>query len=553
MIFNPQVHDNAYFDHIIIGSGISGLIAAAEISLSHQKCLVIEQNSFPGGSINIQHQASQKHDFLYSIDNGIPLCDAKHSIFRKLGLNHVINLVSSNYLYDVKDSNQSYKIPAGFNNAKNYLIQQFPASKRGIKRYFSRIRSLQFNTACLPIDMNYMMFSIFMLYRAADINYPMQWKHTAKGWMDKHIKDEKLKNILNANIMFYGDNPYEVNLVYHSMRQASYYDQSCVIQGGSAKLIDHLVKTINNNGGQVIYNTCVNKILLQDENTKIPLCIGVQCCENTTGRIFNVFLAKQAVKNKIICNCSPEVVFNALLPIKFNQQYQDSLVQRKFKPAKVGSSFVDIHFQVSVDLNTLFPNNLYQTFIISNLDDKLDYENRQEDILSRDFMFIDHSKIDSRLTSPSVTMCCLVFVSHIQEWKNMTESQIEAQKQAILQAYFVRLEAHYPGIQSVVSHFEIFTPDGLQARTSSSSPHGWAPQFFGAAHRAKTCCELFQNLMFSSCWGSPGGGLTGTVINGHIAARYVLEPNAYAKRIAFFVSFVILLVLLEILKALGRR
>ena len=51
-------------------------------------------------------------------------------------------------------------------------------------------------------------------------------RKTVGEWLDHYFKDEDLKLLLQANLLYYHDDPYTMSMIYFSAAQSSY------IQGG---------------------------------------------------------------------------------------------------------------------------------------------------------------------------------------------------------------------------------------------------------------------------------------------------------------------------------
>ncbi|MGL4560975.1 MAG: hypothetical protein ACRCV0_01630 [Brevinema sp.] len=71
--------------------------------------------------------------------------------------------------------------------------------------------------------------------------------------MDKYFKDNKLKNLLNGNLGYYADDPYQLSWFYHATTQASYFNKDIFIKGDSQVLSNQLTDIIKQHRGEVRY------------------------------------------------------------------------------------------------------------------------------------------------------------------------------------------------------------------------------------------------------------------------------------------------------------
>ncbi|KAH0569274.1 All-trans-retinol 13,14-reductase [Spironucleus salmonicida] len=522
------------FDHIIIGSGLGGLICAAKLALNGKKVIVLEQHFQAGGCATTFKRGKDVYEVaLHEMDLGDKKTDGKHRIFKELGIDKNITFVSSNSVWDIADKENHYSIPHGLDNARNYLIEKFPHEEKGIRRYFKKIYNTARCATTLPYNMGYFQFFFFPIVHSVHFTWPMIRKHTIGQWLDFYITDEKLKNVINTNIVYYSDNPYNMNLIYHAIPQCCYYQKAVQIQGGSGTLSNYLVSVIREHGGEVRLMADVTKIILQDEHAKKPICTGVSYFDRKTKTQVNVNLTKISKSNKIVCNCAPDLVFGRMIP-----KLKNTFDERSKRKAPAVSLFV-IYFVCNADLNTLFPNNAYSTFFSNDLSRPLSDLNlvAYEKIEERSFVFVDHSKVDSRLTASGRTFCNITTAAYIQEWKDLTPDAYKLKKQEVADIYINRLEEYYPGIKAVIDHIEVGTPNTMRryTRSESGSLYGYNPDEFGSQHRMKNFHPMYKNLCFSSAWSFPGGGFTGAIICGDMTATKILDQHILLKKIIFTV------------------
>ena len=231
------------YDVIIIGGGIGGLTAGAVLSKKGKKVLLLEQHFIVGGAATIFKRKDINLEVgLHEMDFGKYGYDVKHDLFNFLELNKRVELVSLPETWQVVDNNISYKVPEGIKEAKEYLMSQFPHEEKGIKKYFSMMKRAAFAFGRLPYDMNFFEFLIYPLVKFPFVvKYFFDQRSTGEV-LDSLFKDDKLKRLLNANLVYFHDNPYEFSWHYHALAQYNYYNGAKFIKGGSYSLSKALAK-----------------------------------------------------------------------------------------------------------------------------------------------------------------------------------------------------------------------------------------------------------------------------------------------------------------------
>lgn len=408
--------DAMKYDEIIIGSGLGGLTAAALLAKKKKKVLVLEQHFLAGGcATGYKRKGINIEVGLHEMDLGTPYLDMKHLIFKKLGLDKRIELVSLPQTWTIKDNDSILEIPHGHKNAERVLCERFPHEKSGIKRYFRKLRLTSYCIRRLPWDLNILEFFIFPIavFPVFLLNIIFPQKSVGEV-LDECIKDDALKDILNANVFYFHDNPYKFIFQYHAMAQSSYYNSAVFIKGGSQVLSDTLVDIIRENGGEVRLSCDVTKINV--ENKKVQSVV-----------YYDKKLKQEVEVNtrKVIANCAPSIVYNTLLP----DGYQDPLLGK----LKNSVSLYTIYIIFKRNFSQQYSNTHYSTFMQINKEMNNEFYKKNEDLRSikvedRNFVFVDYSTIDSGLVpeGDDRSFGVITSASYLDEWESLDADDYNA-------------------------------------------------------------------------------------------------------------------------------
>ncbi len=521
------------FDAIIVGSGLGGLSCAATLSKANKKVLVLEQHSLIGGCATCFKRKGMLVDAgLHEMDFGTQKRDMKHAIFKHLGLDKKLDLITLPSAWSIIEQdkpNEILTIPHG--NTKEALITAFPHEKEGIEKYFKKIAFQSFLVRSFPFDMKFLDFFFAPLTTLIFFAYNMVRNKSVGEVLDSCIKDPKLKRILNINISYYHHNPFKFIWSYHAIAQNNYYNKGVYIKGGSQKLSDSLSEIVRENGGEVRADSDVVEILCDDKSVK-----GVKYIDKKTKEEIVVYA------DTIIANCDPHIVYTKLLNLKPNEYKKDFRLTEDFR---LTSSLISLYMIFDKNLSELYPNMDYSTFLV---DDK--YFNRPFDetcadsantpIECRDFAFVNYSKIDSGLSDRDDRYLGVGAVySYYEEWDNLDKVAYKAKKQELQDALVKRLENVYPNIMEHCIHIELATPKTIEryTRTRKGVIYGYDQDNEGFIGRERFKSKSIKNLYFASSFGFPGGGFTSAILGGYRTARKILDPYFYVKRITLCVIF----------------
>lgn len=108
------------YDAIIIGGGLGGLTAGAVLSKKGKKVLLIEQHFMVGGAATVSKRKDINIEVgLHEMYFGEYGYDIKRDLFDYLELDTKIELVSLPETWDIKDNNETFRVPEGLKKLKN--------------------------------------------------------------------------------------------------------------------------------------------------------------------------------------------------------------------------------------------------------------------------------------------------------------------------------------------------------------------------------------------------------------------------------------------------
>ncbi len=501
------------YDIIIIGAGLGGLTAGATLAKAGKKVLVLEQHNIVGGCATTFERKGVKFEVgLHEMEGQPKSKDTKYPIFKKLGIYDKIQFVKSKETWRVKTDSFDITIPHGHKNVINELSKYFPEERKNLKKYFASMNRIAYMSRRLPYDLKFWDFFFYPITTLPLNIYHIIKQHKVGDVLDKTFKNNRLKRLLDVNLGYYHDNPYEFCWFFHAFGQSGYYNNAYFIKGGSQELSNSLADIIIKNGGEVKTLTDVVKINLDGNKAK-----GVTYIDRKTKNEITV------EGKKIISNSAPYNVYKNMLPSEFED--------KKITSLENSSSLYSIYLIFKKNFSSIYKGNAYSTFVGPDSAIDAPYSDKSKtykvvDIVDRGALLVDYSAIDSGLVKEGDdrSFAALLGVSYLDEWENLTKEEYKQKKEKLAQDVFDRFEKHYPGFKDNIEYYEVSTPKTIKryTRAPGGTAYGFKQNDYANKGRAGFESSTVKNLYFVGVWGFPGGGFSGAIINGYFVAKHIL-------------------------------
>jgi all-trans-retinol 13,14-reductase len=316
-------------DTLIIGSGPGGLTAAVALARTGQRVLVCEQHEVPGGwthSFTLEgYRFSPGVHYIGGMQPGGHL----RRIYEGLGVSQDVSFLEINPdgFDHIFIGQERFDIPSGKGRYAERLKSRFPREATGIDGYLNtveRIMTSLSRAAAVQSASDVMKLP----GRAAPI---VQWGlRSGQDLINHYVSDPVLKGILAGQAGDHGLPPSQVSAMIHAGVVHHYFDGGYYPMGGGFAIPRAFVRALKRAGGQVMLNTPVTRILLENQRA-----IGVQLADGTEIRARNV-----------ISNADPEVTFGKLI----GREHLSGRLRRKLGKVTYSTSALSLFFAVDMDL-----------------------------------------------------------------------------------------------------------------------------------------------------------------------------------------------------------
>ncbi len=495
-----------FWDAIVIGSGIGGLVTATQLAAKGAKVLVLERYTIPGGSSGGFHREG------YTFDVGASMIFG----FGKKGYTNLLTRALSDVGEEcetIPDPVQlAYHLPNGeevvvskdFDQFISNLTTLFPHEELGIKAFYEtcwKVFKCLDSMPLLSIEDPMYLAKVFFKAPLACLGLARWLPFNVGDIARRYIKDQELLNFIDIECFCWSVMPAErtpminAGMVF-SDRHAGGINYP---KGGVGIIAEKLVKGLKTNGGAIAYRSRVTKIILKDKKA-----VGVKLANGKE------FYARTIVSNATRWDTfGGEGVKEPLIgeentpstEIKWRNRYQPS------------PSFLSIHLGVK---QTCIPKGSHCHHLILNEWKEMETE--------QGVAFISIPTLLDKSLAPEDRHIVHAFTpSSLSEWKGLDPSSYAKKKELDGNLLISKIQGVFPQLKNNIVHKEIGTPKShrrfLGRHNGSYGPiprmrlPGLLPMPFNSTAIEGLYC------VGDSCF--PGQGLNAVAFSGYACAHKI--------------------------------
>ncbi|MCR4322217.1 MAG: NAD(P)/FAD-dependent oxidoreductase [Candidatus Brocadiaceae bacterium] len=463
-----------YYDAIIIGAGIAGLVCAAFLAKCGKKVLMVEQHFIPGGYCTSFKRKGFTFDAAVHHIGGCGKWSVVGRCFKTLGIEMDF------YPLDPMDHlifpNFSIEIPADLDEYIVRLQERYPLGKDNIKDFFQ---------------------DFIKLYRATFNNEKSQiidkYKdQTYDEMLDAFFKNDELKMILAGQWGYIGLPPAQASAIAMCQMMINYLkDGAFFPAGGTQEFANAIFKKFIDFGGHVMLSSKIKKILLNGNSVK-----GIKLQDG-----------KEIPSGLVVSNADARQTFFGLLEGKI-----DSSFLKKVEGMRESCSFFLLYLGVGgdVDLSKL-KRGFYHTATDASTMDK-------------EWLYISvPTKICPTLAPLNKQIISVVVYLNKAMYKNVTDWK--SFKERMTLQTINQLESYIPDLKKYIEVKESATPKTLERYTSNTNgaAYGWEVSVDQMWENRLPHKTPIENLYLTGHWTRPGPGICAVVSSGWGVANLIMN------------------------------
>jgi prolycopene isomerase len=489
------------YDVVVIGAGIGGLSTAALLAKSGKSVLLVERHDRPGG---YAHGFKRRN---FHFDSGVHLvsgCSPEgygngstiNKICRAVGIDpEAIFIPVPAYARAVFPD---FEIPlrAGEAAFVEGLTERFPQEK---DRLLALIR------LCKVLAEEAMLAEEVLSQSKVTRVSPMQMlgnlfryrRTTLAEALDEFLIDARLKSACAMLWPYLGLPPSQLSFLYWAAMMAGYtYEGGYYCRGSFQVYANQLATAIENQGGEVLLNASVRRVLVEQGKAR-----GI-VLENG-----QVIRAETVVSNIDIQQTAELLIGREQLP----SGYCEGL-------AKLSPSLSIFASYIATDLPLSEQDHAHEGFFFESFDHEASYALSQTG-QSNWFSATLPSFADPSLAPPGQSIMMLTTLCPFdvgESWR--------IAKSGFQQRLLEKADRHFPGLNDHLLVVESGSPRTMERYTLNrhGAAYGFAPSPDQIGPNRPSVIGALPGLFHTGHWTRPGGGVAGVSVSALLAAQAVL-------------------------------
>jgi phytoene desaturase len=475
-------HFDEEYDVVVIGAGIGGLTCAAYLAKKGKKVKVFEQHNTPGGCCT---SFSRKG---FRFDAGVlHLTGGKESgAFQR-----VLSALEIGEEFKFKEQFQRFVFPDltldSSRNAEDFPLKLkglFPQESKGITNLFDIIKAIYADIKKLPT-----LSPLLKKYK----------DRSFQELVDEHIKDAKLKALVNANWHLWYP-PWNNSAIDYAALLVTEQTRGYFYPlGGIQTVPDTLVRILKSYGGEIEYKTFVNKIILDKGKAA-----GIETRKG-----------KQVRAAQVVSNIAARAVF-------LNLVGEDNLPKdfvKTLNQLEISLSSFYVYLGVDIDPRTAGVD-APETIVYETYDNAEEWRRLLKGELAIPcFGIAIPTLVDPTLAPPGKHVVIIMTMAPY----SLAGKSWREEKERFARRLIAKAEKLIPGLSRHIVVQDAATPLTYERYTLNTrgAAMGWAfsPQMFMKRLEQKT---PIPNLYLTGHWTMPGGGVPAVALSGLRAARMIL-------------------------------
>ncbi len=498
-----------HYDAIVVGAGLGGLSVATLLARKGFGVLLLEKHNIPGGyATSFVRGRFEFEVALHELsDIGTP---ERRGVLAKyldyLGVFDKVEFVQTPDLYRSIFPDLDLTLPKGRNDYTDALCQAFPHEADGIRTFIERIFRLASEVDRLA-EIQYAGFPQ-VLPKIAALPFRMKAvpRYLFATWgevLSRDVADERARAVISQYWGYFGLPPEKVSFFYFALALASYIRLGAShIQGRSQALSNAFIQTFEEMGGEVRFQTGVDRILTENGRT--------------TGVITDA--GEEFVSDIVVSNADPVTTCRDLIGV---ERIPESFF-KKLRSATISPSSFNVYMGVNRSLED-FGVFDHETFVNGDYDFDNHYERMKGIHPPGEIVVTCYNRVLPNISPPGTSQIVLTSLMYGEPWRHVAPEEYVDQKTEIADDIIRMAETVLPGLREHTEVVDVSTPltNMRYAGALGGSIYGFNNTPFNHTILRPGAKGPLEGLYFVGAWVQPGGGFSPAMLSGQIAGEMI--------------------------------
>jgi phytoene dehydrogenase-like protein len=300
-------------DHVqvaIVGSGLGGLVAAANLAQAGISVAVFEGHYVAGGCATQFARGPKRAQYHFDVGlHYIGDCGPDGQIPRLLhgvGIDDVrFRPMDAEGFDRLVFPDLEFRIPSSLDAYRERLVSRFPRERRGIDAYVRLVRSVLVAMKAMVRGARPPLRDMAPMFLAGIRLAPYRTRTMAEVFDAIGVRDKAVRSIMLGQSGDYGLPPSKVSAVLHMGLAAHYFCGAYYPEGGGQVIADRLAQRIESLGGSIHLRHPIEKILVE-HGRAVGVRIAPRAGEAARDVRANVVLSNADYKKTLLELVGPE-------------------------------------------------------------------------------------------------------------------------------------------------------------------------------------------------------------------------------------------------------